>query len=515
MKRLIALMLLCAMALAAVPGLAADDYTIEEKFYRQAMLESAYKGTLTLSVTGNGTALISPALWSALKAAAPRLSVEIDHSYASRQREGQATATLLLDGQNAGKTTFLYNDRLIGLSSDLLAGGNTYYTADREWDPRDLLYPIALGDNAWPPMLGVLYAVATAPQEWQDRAAPYLTPYETKLSIWLNGFSSFSTGTDEDGVAYTEMHFSIPALAVKSELKQLLVDLYGNTALLTLLREAIPAREAAAYLDASMLNGFLMSVDGLQLSGDMDIIRRYDSQGHSLLDRIQLPFTEDQYLTALSIAVRHTGEGADWHVTGKTREGADFDFQCLAGEDMIYTGAAEITLPPEEEAGFVVDDGNGQEGVRRTVAFDYNLIWEPGEETYDLATDKFQHTYKASLLIKPKGEDAGPSQSLALEATFSSGSSKRSATRLDATLEWRDLDSEASILLRLDSRTVAPFTVASLNQVTGAVRVDQMNGQNREALLNRWTQTCQAWITTLAARLTLPGLPAAALEQRR
>ena len=514
MKRLTALLMLCAMALMAVPGLAADDYTIEEKFYRQAMLESAYKGTVTLQVTGDSTTAVDPVLWAALKAAAPRLSLEIDHSYAARQQEGQATATLLLDGQAAGKTIFLYGERLMGLSSDLLAGVNTYYTADREWDVRDMLYPLALGNEAWPPMLGVMYAVATAPQEWQDRAAPYWTPYETKLGIWLNGFSSFSTGTDEEGVAYTEMHFTIPALAVKSELKQLLVDLYGNAELLTLLREVIPAREAAAYLDASMLNAFLMSVDGLQLSGDMDIVRRYDSQGQSLLDQIRLPFTGDQFLTALNIAVRHTGEGADWQVAGQTREGADFDIRCLAGEDGIYTGAVEITLPPEEESGFVVDDGSAPEGERRTVAFDYNLIWEPGEETYDLATDKFQRTYKMSLLVKPRGQDAGPSQSLAMEAAFSSGSSKRSATRLDATLEWRDLDTEASILLKLDSRTVAPFAVASLGQVTGAVRVDQMNAQSREALLNRWTQTSQAWVTTLAARLALAGLPTVAPAQR-
>ena len=503
MKRITALLLCLLLILAAWPAGAADDYTIEEKFYNQAVLESAYRGTVTLIVSGSGSSAIDPAVWTVLKSVAPRLSLEIDHSVA-REGDGQATATLLLDGQSVGKTAFLYNDQLMGLSSTVLAGEDVYYTASRDWNALEWLQGAALGKTVWPPVLGVAAAAATAPQEWQDRVASYLTPFETKLGNWLNSYASFQTGTDENGVGYTEMDFTIPALAVKSEMKQLLVDFYGNAELLTLLREVVPAREAAAYLDPGMLNGFLLSLDGLQLEGDVEIIRRYDGQGHSLLDEVHLPFGEGQELDHLILTSHHTQDGVEWMARGRTQSGADFDLYCLAAEDGIYTGSVDLLLPEEEDGSFVVDDGT--EPQRRSVAFDFNLSWDPGEETYDIASDKFERVYQASLLIKPRGEDAGPTQSLALEAKFSTGSSKRSSTRLDATLEWRDLDAGASVLFTLDSRTVSPFAITSLDQVTGAVRIDQMDATTQAALLERWAQSAQGWLTGLATRLAIQPL---------
>ena len=503
MKRLTALLLALLLMLAATPALAADNYTIEEIFYRQAMLKSAYQGTLTLEVTGEGTSAVEPSLWNALKAIAPRVALEVSHCFADRQQEGQATLTLKIDGQKAGETVFLYNDKLMGLTSVLLGGEGVYYTADREWDVLEWLRGAVMGDSAWPPMLAVIASVAAAPQEWQDRAAAYLIPYETKLGIWLNGYASFQTGTDENGVAYTEMDFTIPALAVKAEIKQLLVDFYGNLQLLTLLREVVPAREAQAYLDPGMLNSFLLALDGLKLEGQIEIIRRYDGQGQSLMDEVRLPFGEGQALTRLTLSSHHTAEGVQWHFRGQTAGETDFDIACLTAEEGICTGSVELILPEEEQPSFVVDDGG--EPDRRTVAFDFNLMWDPGEESYSLAADRNEHPYHASLLVKPRGENAGPTQALTLEAKFS-GRDTRSSTRLDATLEWRDVDAGASVKLTLDSRTVSPFAVQSLDRVIGAVRLDQLDDAGRQALLERWMANGQTYLLGLAARLALNGL---------
>ena len=97
-----------------------------------------------------------------------------------------------------------------------------------------------------------------------------------------------------------------------------------------------------------------------------------------------------------------------------------------------------------------------------------------------------------------------PTQSLALKAAFSSsGNTQRSATQLNGSLTWRDLDADASITATLASRTAAPFAVSSLDQVTGALRVDLMNDAGRAALLQRWSVTSKEWLQKLITSLML------------
>ena len=134
MKRFIALFLAALMAFGTVGALAAD-YPIEEKFYQQ-VLKSAYRGTLSFSVSGNETKAIPQATFLLLKSLAPRLVVEGDHSL--MRGEGQASLRLMLDGQNAGETLYLYDQNLMGISSDLLAGTQVFYTAAQGWDPAAL-----------------------------------------------------------------------------------------------------------------------------------------------------------------------------------------------------------------------------------------------------------------------------------------------------------------------------------------------------------------------------------------
>ena len=161
---------------------------------------------------------------------------------------------------------------------------------------------------------------------------------------------------------------------------------------------------------------------------------------------------------------------------------------------MIYTGAVEIVLPEEEKAGFVVSDAAVG---RRTIAFDYNLMWEPGEDVYTLSTDRFTRDIKGSLLIRPKSGSELPEQSLTLEAAMSSGSSKRSATQLNGSLTWRDMDSGASISAVLTSRTVSPFAYTAPSSLNGAMRLDLLAGDALSAVTQSWTQRAVSYFSTL------------------
>ena len=498
MKRLLALLLSALLLLGTVPALAAD-YPIEERFYRQ-MIESAYRGTVTFEVTGNGTRLMDDTAWGLLKAIAPQLSIEINHSL--MRGEGQADVTLLLEGSPAGKTILLYNDTLLGLSSDLLAGSGTYYTASRNWELKELVKPLMQGESEWPPMERVVAAIETAPQEWRERASGYLSPYQLKLDIWMNGYASSSAGL-VDNVPYAEFRYSIPAQALKAEIKQLMVDFYADNQLLALLRELLTAEEAAAYLQPSAQSQLFSMIDSLRLEGSVEITRRYDGKGNALLDQITLPFAENQRLSYLTIALDAQKGTPCLQVSGQTRSDVDFALSCTFDQaEGIYSGSVDISLPEEENASFVVSD---QAANRRSIAFDYNFSLDLGEEKYVLSTNRYERALEATLLLRPReGDESMPTQSLALKASFSSsGNTQRSATQLNGSLTWRDLDADASITATLASRTAAPFAVTSLDQVTGALRVDLMNDAGRAALLQRWSVTSQEWLQKLITSLML------------
>ena len=497
MKRLTAWALAALMLLSLCAPALADTYTLAEKFYIQAFRESAYRGTVTMTVEGNGSAVIGAAEWAALKNLAPKLSLTVEHTTTRDRDEGQAAFTLLLNGSENMKTTLMYDEKLLGVSSTLMGGTNAYFTAARDWDLTRLAQSLLQGDNAWPPVWRMLLAANNASDEWKARAKERTTIYETKLGLWLNGYASFATGR-ENNISYSELSCLIPAQAIKAEIKQLLVDFYNDAELLTLLREVVTAQEAAAYLQPAVMNDLFAMLDELKLQGDVKIVRRYDSMGGALLDSITLPFAENGRLSQLTVSLVTEEAGKKWVLEGIMNDTTEFAFSCLTGEEMIYTGFVELLLPQQENTGFVVSDGTAD---RKSVAFDYSLSWEPGEDQYTLSNDRFTRDMKGTLLIRPRGASNLPEQSVTLEASLASGSSQRSATQLNGKLTWRDMESGASIVLDLASRTVSPFAYTRPSNLTNAVRVDLLNQESRTALVQSWMNRA----ATVFAQLLLSG----------
>ena len=505
MKRLIALMLALTLALSAGLAIAEEEAkTIEEKFARQVQV-SAYRGAVTFTATGSGSKAIDPALWVMIRSLAPRVTLSTDHSYVNRTRQGQATWTLTLDENTLAHASLLYDSQLMGLSSTLLAGDDLYYTADRGWNAAQALEAVAQGENPWPSTVGIILAAQAAPDAWKQRLLQHLTPYETKLGVWLNSYASFETGKIED-VSYTELSCAIPMRAVKTEIKQLMVDFYNDAEFLSLLREVVTPQEAAAYLQPGMMNSFFAMLDALDIEGEVEVVRRYSAQGKLLLDMMRLPFAPSSLLSSLTITLRPDEFGDCWGLAGETSFGVDFDVTIVLGEEMIYTGSVDLLLPPEEntDASYIVSDGPQEdaEPERRAVSFDYNLSWDPGEEIYTLANDQHVRSTSATLLIRPRGTDDLPLQTIALNYALSTGSSVTSSTQLNGALVWSDLESDASITATLESRTVSPTAVPVLSSVGNTLRVDQLSQENLLGLAQRWTQSLQANFQALLNRLT-------------
>lgn len=491
MKRLTALLLVLALVLSAAPAMAA---TLLEKFEGQ-LTEQGFKGTVAFTASGEKTALFSGDAWAWVLSAAPRITLEATHSLMDRV-DGQAALNVLIDGKTAGKTSLLYNQEQMGVSSDLLAGYDAaWYAAPRDWNLSVLLQGLTQQGSAWPPVWRLLTAVESAPDAWKEKAAQHFVSYETKLGTWLNTYAAVSTAT-EGNVAYTQLQWVIPAEDVKTEIKALMKDFFADAALLSLLREVATPQEAACYLQPGMEPILSSWVDKTALAGKIEITRRYSAAGDTVLDQVKLPFSENQPLSALTVTVTPESDGRLWTLQGAGRDGAEYGVSCLmANKENIYSGAVDVTLPA------------GEDGKKKTVAFDFNGTWDGGKEEYSLTTDRFEQTMEGTLVIKPRSLDV-PSQSLTLKAAFSSASSPRASTRLEAELTWRDLDGDASVTAALSGRTAAPTEVEKLADKANVQRLDRLPGSGFEALLGEWNAHFSAWLRDAAEQLLPAQLPA-------
>ena len=484
MKRIIALMLALLIVLPLLPALAEDDYTLVDKFYKQAIESSAYRGTVAFTATGEETGAFSEELWAAIRALAPRLTLTLEHTTAPKKPEGQATVTIAVSGEASYKTAFLYDEKLVGVTSDFLSPG-AYYVADKNWNWGRLF---SLGgqsaDSQWPPVWQMMLAVLNAPEEWKARAREKLSIYETKLGIWMNGYAAVSMGR-EGNTTYSELSCSIPAQAMKAEMKQLLVDFYNDSELLSMLREVVTAQEAAAYLQPGVMDTLFSMLDQLAMDGTVEVARRHSASGEALLDSITFPLAKNAFFTSLTLSMSPAENGQEWRVNGGLNGGADFDARLVLGEAGVYTGSVDIALPAQEDgATFVVSD---EAGPKDTYGFDFSLSWDPGQESYSLADDRSTQKMSGSLLLRPRGnKNQMPEQSVTVEATLSSSSKKNAVTQLNGSLTWRDMETDASITAALTSRTVVPFAYETPSTVTGATRMELLPQESVSLLVQQW-----------------------------
>lgn len=490
MKRLVALLLTLMMLCAALPSLAATK-TLLEKFKGQ-FTEQGFKGTVSFSASGEGGKRLSDDIWAWLKSAAPRVSLDVVHSYANRA-DGQADVKLLVDGQEEGKTTWLYNDSLMAFTSDLLSGyGDAWYSAARHWSGAAFVHAAASDGNVWPPFWRLLLAVEGASPEWKQKASQHFVQFETQIGTWINSYAQLSTVTD-NGVTYTQLQCRIPGEDAKKEIQELLNELYANAGLLSLLKEITTEEEAAAYLQPGLRQGLSQLVDKVELAGEVEILRRYDAKGTLVLDRVTLPFAKGQRLTSLVLSVTPVAKGQQWSLVGQGAKGEDFDVTFSQTGEGQYAGAVAAMLPKEN-------------GENQKIAFDFALIWDAGKEEYSLTTDRAVQTMKGELTIKPQ---EGAPFSLALEASLASSSLERSATRLEGTLTWRDME-DASITATLSGRTAAPGEVIRVDSLEHPLRIDQMDAQAQSDLFQQWLQKAASWLMDVSERLLPDALPAAA-----
>ncbi len=504
MKRLTALILILTLmsAPAAMAATGAPTDKLEQRILEQYR-KSGFYADLTADIKGEGMEYIDAATWAMMSAVLPGAALRFESTIRLNNRE--STLSLSRGDAELSRAVILENGLLTLFQSDLLSDRGAWYSVPAAYGAADLIASVRGGeDGAWPSMAGVVYAVVNAPAEWQTRAGVYMNAYLTDLGLWMQKFTKVAIVPAGDGTTLTEMTCAIPGDEVKRELQAMLVKLYGDNALLTLLREVLTADEAAAYLNAAAQPALSAMVDALVIDGDATVIRRFNAQGKAIQWSISLPFAPSQAISRLTFASETAEHGDRYDIeiafnpSDASLPGAKAVISAVPDAEGAYTGDLILTLPTAADAFTVVEEAT------RELRYTYYFYCDLPEQTYDFANDRAERAIDVMLALTPAQGNDGHRHSATLHADFSSRSSNTSPTRLNASLSLMDLTADSGLTFSLTARTAVawtPETVISSVPAASVTRLEQLSGEGRTALLTAWRQSMTGALTAAIAQL--------------
>lgn len=515
MKKALSLLLSALMMLAALPTLA-QEYTLDEKLIKQVQDGSGLKMTVTLEKTGGALTLLDAAANAALGVLAQGSVLDIRYLSGVGTLKGKEDfqVTLSRGTQPLADLQYIRDTQREALTSSLLAGVG--YADVR--DGGILLALLTGQDVVWPPVEGVILNLITAESTWQAAAGRKLDTFTAKLSLWLQGYTRTATQRDADNNLQTRIDISIPPEPLKSQVKQLLLDVYNDAELLALLSQEMDSRQAAAYLQPGMMNSFFTSLDGLEIDGNIESTRVFDQEAKLVESRLVLPLGGARGIEKLTHESNLNADAAQantWRLDMRPENKANstgavhlltYSGGSLADapESKAYTGSYTFT-PEAGQPGFTVE---GEQTPAAAVAYNFNLFVSPGEETVDPATRRSSREDEITLVINPQGEEAAAPQSFQLRMRLESGERTNSATSFKGTLTWQDQQTDGLLTAAIDGTSAPPWQIPDV-ALSGLTRVDAMTQAQLDALGAQVQQTLASSLAQMLLRLTAP-LPTAA-----
>lgn len=513
MKKTMSLLLALLMLLAGSLALA-QDYTLDRKLQLQLLNGSGLKAKAVLSATpGLQMTALDAATNGILGGLLPGAELELSYIRSTSANRGQEDLNLLLKRGGVQAATVRYGtDGILESLQSSLLGGQSLVSLRGDGRIMSLFSGKALG--AWPGLERAYFAVQNSDNVWRAKAETLLKPYLDKMSLWLQPYTKI--GTDQSsGKQVTVNTVTIPASALKAQLKQMLADLYRDTEMMNHLRQQLSASEVVAYLQPTMLPGIQAAIDQLALSGDITVSRRYDQSGQLILDEMNLPMGGAQGLERFryryELGADGQGKGLieliQGSAAGAANTGMSLSFMggrpsdAAEGEETLsYTGT--LTLNPKADGKSFTVEG----AAKAARVFDYNFYRNSGKESFDEATKVSTQEHEITLLLKPKGIAGLGDQSINLTAKLNSGLGDGKATHFTGKLVWQDMSTQSTIAADLSGSSVAPWVIPSVN-TAGAIRLDGMTQQQLDAQKTQVQLALAAAIAGLAQGLMTPKAP--------
>lgn len=455
--------LMALMLLIGCTPFPAAAYTVDEKFMGQVQ-NQAVTGEIGFLVTGDMTAAMDSAFFATLKEMLPETEMTFGITLYPKSPRGGYVTRKGADGSE--KTVqFLFDETALALGGNAIAGADTFYVLDAQKPAAD--------ENRVPGIMDILQMIDGADEAWKKRAQDSLGYYQTMISVWMNDYAGAAMGKEGD-VLYSELSCTIPAAAVKEQVKVMLHAFYADQQTLQLLGEVLGGTGAEIYLNPAMESVFCMLVDDVQLTGDVTVVRRFDSQGALLLDSISLP------IIPMELPLF---PGVEWQrVSLETTGNGEiaFTLEGTKGEMVHFS----LTRPAEgKAAGALVLDLPDEEGAMLHTGYTYEGTWQAMEETYTLQTDLCERLMQGTLTLMPDEKTAAPRQQLTLDVRFTTTSGKRDPSYVEANLVWTDLEGDATIAAVMTAKTAKPFAVQTTEEIENKVPFHTLTEEEKVAVL--------------------------------
>lgn len=443
MKKLVSYLLCIMMIAVSCTAFAAADYNTAEKLQKQLNAGSGFSANITLDLLdseGNST-LKQPVqfLLRYIFVRATENAAAINSSDLSLldPADGTSVATVQVFSQdnkallqsdlmgddwydaaslmNAGTSAIAQLAAILDSSDKTAEDAAEAGTEPAEEIPFASLTPY---DFSGMPTLAATLA-ALMPAMSNEALAPYLDAYTTRIDLWLEGYRQATDLSKTDGDTTISVNYSVPAAAIKSEVKLLLMDMLENKDLMTALGNAL-GHDYDVLLQPEYQRFYFQVINDLPIEGDFSIERVVTLKGETVALDISLPLYDPETgavtLNYSRTAATSSEAGTNaFSVTGNAMElSAVFSYDVDEQGYDRWNGEVRRTEGDVTAAQHFVATASAQEGRN-----------DNGDDTY---TCNYTLTLTAvegtPMLVKPF--------SASLNAQFSSQTSKTAATYVKA-----------------------------------------------------------------------------------
>ena len=446
MKRFLCLLmcLTCLLLPAAHASEAnGEDYTVAGKLIKQLWAGSGFSATVSVEVAAKeGTQAMST-----LKP----IVMDVNYIYvrptATETAEHRADV-VLMDGENALSAAHVQlKDGALAVQADVISPdwysfGEAPLQEGEAEAGADLL--VQLGESLLAqtgmPALASFAGQAAALLHGADGLEDVLESYLIRMDLWIEGYRQNAVLDKlEDGTTTMSVYYDVPPVAIKSQAKQMVLDLLSDQVTLARLQEAAGEELSQLLLNPSLQSYYFSAIDALPLASNMTIGRTVSLEGDTLELHLSLPLYDAEGGEVTLRYDRTRGEGdlpddntisleSDLRAISLTYQ----EYSSMTGVRVIQ---GTLTSEPRGTDAFTVEDGVPAD-AQKTLALSFSLKQQESETKDDELRDVY--TYDATLNLESEGEGdayvAIPATEITLASTFVSKELKSAATDMEATV---------------------------------------------------------------------------------
>lgn len=454
MKKLISLVLAVVLALCAATAFAVE-YTLPEKLQRQIEFGNGLKGTLQVSVEGDGE-------WA--KLLSPMNGAEIQLRGIHKDDSFQYQAYTLNGEEQVGLTQLYGDSQMMYLRSELLP--DTLLSLSTGGDVINKL--LGGGEDENPTWYSAAMNLLTVPAtSWEERWLPVLDKYDSMMEMWLNDYAAEPVvNREKDSASTMIIRYDIPVEAVKAQTKVLMEQFLQDEELLTLLRAQLTPAQQAIYLNANLMYYYEQAIDSLNLDGTIGLERELTTKGEMNSTTITLPMPEnDEGWEQVTLEQQKNTTIVTWDGE-KASVIVALEKTLSTGESAAYRGSLRVA-PAEEDAQAL------------SVAFTATSIHS---NTVDDDTRRHDVTTWSISIQPDANEDAEENiisfEPMSLEARIHLHSKQANLNATTLAIDCTAQLPGGTADVAFEIKTASPWVLETL-PTTGAVSMETMTAEER------------------------------------